>query len=327
LRRTEIEAFVMVNERERYEGEEEYHFSDEQIDFEEEDTEPVKPTPPPSPKDNLINKMSSLTSRRRALVAGIVFIVLIGVVYNMLTPSKPGVVSVAKELTAEPPHQVVAISSPPPQIQSSKEVASKPIAPVETKPIEAQGDTLPTMASTPVNAAPVSSATPEMSARPIITNQPPSGVVSEPQVKIIVDRLATLEQQNSAMLQLLQTEYAQKIADYETQGNVMRGKIDELTKRLNRMDAALNQMVDSKQALVPPPTATPKVETKIGYSVQAIIPGRAWLKSESGDTVTVAEGDILRNYGRISKIDPYDGIVEIDTGNKTITISYGMNVE
>jgi len=68
-------------------------------------------------------------------------------------------------------------------------------------------------------------------------------------------------------------------------------------------------------------------EPRIGYSVQAIIPGRAWLKSESGDTVTVAEGDILRNYGRITKIDPYDGIVEIDTGSKTIALSYGLDAE
>jgi hypothetical protein len=65
----------------------------------------------------------------------------------------------------------------------------------------------------------------------------------------------------------------------------------------------------------------------MNYSVQAIIPGRAWLKSDSGDTVTVAEGDMLRGYGRVTKIDPYDGIVNIDTGGKVVTLSYGMVAE
>ncbi len=69
------------------------------------------------------------------------------------------------------------------------------------------------------------------------------------------------------------------------------------------------------------------VEPKIAFTVQAIIPGRAWLKSDSGDTVTVAEGDALKGIGRITKIDPYDGIVQIDTGRKVVTLSYGVSTE
>ena len=74
-------------------------------------------------------------------------------------------------------------------------------------------------------------------------------------------------------------------------------------------------------------TVIKNAQPKIAYAVQAIIPGRAWLKSDAGDTVTVAEGDILKGFGRITKIDPYDGIVNIDTGNKVITLSYGVNGE
>jgi hypothetical protein len=150
-----------------------------------------------------------------------------------------------------------------------------------------------------------------------------------------MDRLASVEQQNAAMVNLLQTEYAQKISDYETQNTATRGKLEEVTKRLNRMESALNQITQLLQAGgrpslmmgAPPSEPAKMMEPKITYSVQAIIPGRAWLKSESGDTVTVAEGDLLRNYGRITKIDPYDGIVNIDTGTKVITLSYGMNAE
>ena len=163
------------------------------------------------------------------------------------------------------------------------------------------------------------------------------------QSKNMVDRLASLEQQNAAIMNLLQTEYAQKMSDYETQNTSSRGKMEELTKRINRMESLLVQLsqiiqngrqttmtgpLPSNMVMGSSATETTKVaEPKINYSVQAIIPGRAWLKSESGDTITVAEGDILRSYGRVTKIDPYDGIVNIDTGNKVITLSYGVSAD
>jgi hypothetical protein len=62
---------------------------------------------------------------------------------------------------------------------------------------------------------------------------------------------------------------------------------------------------------------------RIQYSVQAIIPGRAWLKSDNGETITVAEGDIIKGIGRVTRIDPYDGVVEINLGKRTVALSYG----
>ena len=115
----------------------------------------------------------------------------------------------------------------------------------------------------------------------------------------------------------------------------------EMTKRINRMEAGITQIskmlrgpanrsMDSLAPAAPEgsvvyaPPAARMSEPKMVYTVQAIIPGRAWLKSESGDTVTVAEGDVLKDYGRVVKIDPYDGVVNIDTGSKVITLSYGV---
>ena len=136
------------------------------------------------------------------------------------------------------------------------------------------------------------------------------------------------------MMNLLQTEYAQKIADNETLENATRGKMEEMTKRVNRMETNLAQMTELLKGMTKSQSVMEgasmsasearSVESKAIYTVQAIIPGRAWLKSESGDTVTVAEGDYLKNYGRVTKIDPYDGVVAIDTGKKVIMLSYGM---
>jgi chromosome segregation ATPase len=51
-----------------------------------------------------------------------------------------------------------------------------------------------------------------------------------------------------------------------------------------------------------------------GYSIHAIIPGRAWLKSSSGQIITVAEGDTVGDYGTVAVIDAANNIVRTSSG-------------
>ncbi len=50
------------------------------------------------------------------------------------------------------------------------------------------------------------------------------------------------------------------------------------------------------------------------YTVHAVVPGRAWLKSTTGQIVTVAEGDSIGNYGKILVIDAANGVVLTSSG-------------
>lgn len=50
------------------------------------------------------------------------------------------------------------------------------------------------------------------------------------------------------------------------------------------------------------------------YVVHAVIPGRAWLKSSSGQIITVTEGDLLGDYGKVAFIDPNSNIVRTSSG-------------
>lgn len=62
-----------------------------------------------------------------------------------------------------------------------------------------------------------------------------------------------------------------------------------------------------------------KIET---YFVQAVIPGRAWLKDSNGKIITVAIGDqVPGGYGRVTHINSRDGVV---TTNKGAQIEYGI---
>jgi len=142
---------------------------------------------------------------------------------------------------------------------------------------------------------------------------------------------------NQAMQQL-QVEYQQKLNDYSVQNKAILDQLQALASKVAAIENQMNQLTQNiarPNPLLGPssnaaPTAAPAPAAaaddsapRISYNVQAIIPGRAWLKSDNGETVTVAEGDVVRDLGRISKIDPYDGVVEINTGNKTVTLSYG----
>jgi hypothetical protein len=161
-----------------------------------------------------------------------------------------------------------------------------------------------------------------------------------------IDRLIALQDQNTKLVNQLQAESAQKIADYEAQNIAMQGKLQDMNMRMNSIEATLTRLGKLMQDIKggseggasramdmsegganQQMMARPIAAVKAAYAVQAIIPGRAWLKAENGETVTVAEGDIIKNYGRITKIDPYDGIVQIDAGGRIVTLSYGAGAE
>jgi hypothetical protein len=345
----------MVDEKDdRYEGqeEEEYHFSDDQTNY---DVDADIPKASTAGSGSLASKFAQ---KREIMLGTVALVVLVFFVYKMVMPEsapppfelaqdtssvkKPAATPHAAEKTTDkaadknavhPSMDALATLSQPTPAPSSAPTPVAPQVPTPTAPMVASQPSMPTLPAAPVETSPPA--------------------VDTSQVKKILDRVGAVEQQNSAVMNVLQTEYAQKLADYETQNTALRGKVTELTKRLNDIDTNLAQLTQlltgvankisssapaattatttetsaptaSSAALVVQQPPATKSEPKIAYIVQAIIPGRAWLKADTGDTVTVAEGDVLKDYGRITKIDPYDGIVEIDTGNKMITLSYGV---
>ena len=126
----------------------------------------------------------------------------------------------------------------------------------------------------------------------------------------------------------LQADYSQRLNDFATQSKAVQDQLQNLNARVVNMESQLNQLVQTLLHQNPPSSAPPAAtvstsDSKIPYYVQAIIPGRAWLKADNGETVTVAEGDVIKDLGRVTKIDPYDGVVEVNTGSKVVSLSYG----
>jgi intracellular multiplication protein IcmG len=147
------------------------------------------------------------------------------------------------------------------------------------------------------------------------------------------EKIAAVSANSERLVGQLQGQYTQQYNEFSNQTRAVQDQIQALTARVSVIESQLNQLIQALTkrnagASLNAPTRleqpqTQATEAKIAYNVQAIIPGRAWLKSDSGETLTVAEGDSIKGVGRVTKIDPYDGVVEINTGNKSVSLSYG----
>lgn len=270
----------------KYDGSEEseYHFSDDDASYEVE-TEAHKLTPEPQPKLSLGERLSQ---SRRGIIGVVVFLILVFIVYKMVIPA-----------TTVP---VTNIANAPATTAQQPSASQQPLVQPGSLANTQPGGVIPVQ-------APAQQAAPTYVAPPL-----PVGVSMETQQK----------------LDQLQTDYTQKLNELTAQNQALQGQVQGLTTRLSTMEAELNQLIkvltrQAAQGATADMTAAVQAQASAQsiYTVQAIIPGRAWLRSDTGETLTVAEGDMVPSVGRVTKIDPYNGVVVLNTGTKTISISYG----
>jgi len=295
--------------------EEEYHYTDEQPEYDlgGEKKAATKSVTAGSVFKNFGEK---ITQNRRIIFAIFAFLFLLLIVYRMIVP-------VSKNVGADDLTQGMT----PVSLSAKNQV----------KPVNTFSRTEEAKTKSPI----------------AVENQPTTGAVvmsGSELIKQLSEKVASLEQQNTAIMNLLQTQFMQKISDADAQRSQMRSQFRELESHVDAMESAFHQLtkiidggapnksasgqananaqtaVLSTNAVVAQaaPASLTSQQLTAGYSVQAIIPGRAWLKSDAGETLTVADGDVLKGVGRVSRIDPYDGVVAIDTGKKIITLTYGM---
>lgn len=107
--------------------------------------------------------------------------------------------------------------------------------------------------------------------------------------------------------------------------SAMDNRVLSLTETVDSLAQDLTNvkkiMVDEDIDLTSPNTLkmspkgrAPKINTNNDYTVHAIIPGRAWLKSADGQIITVTEGDKVGDYGTVAVIDAANGLVRTSSG-------------
>jgi intracellular multiplication protein IcmG len=147
------------------------------------------------------------------------------------------------------------------------------------------------------------------------------------------DQLTSTQKQLGQQIQNLQTQnkaLANQVEkqQFQSQTSMMglQETIQNLNKQLSQMSSNIGDLQTSyednmkKQAKAARYRATANqrrnkaIRLKKQYVVDAVIPGRAWLKGADGSTVTIAVGDKLQGYGTVRKINPYSGQVVTSYG-------------
>lgn len=141
-----------------------------------------------------------------------------------------------------------------------------------------------------------------------------------PQMEQVSQRLSSLEsntENNRSDINKLSsnvTEMQQTMAKIEQKINELSYNIKKMTETFAVQQAQIEEI---KLLTVRPVMKTQRIvkyAPKKKYYVQAIVLGRAWLKSSDGHTITVGEGSEIPGYGRVALIDPPEGEVTTSSG-------------
>lgn len=133
------------------------------------------------------------------------------------------------------------------------------------------------------------------------------------------------ENQEASNLQQSTAANQQQLDKLQSQITSLQDTIQKLQDSQNSLATIIGSMneqlkIISVGATAPTSKKTPirKVLTAIlpVYHLRAIIPGRAWLEDDQGQSISVAIGDRVMGYGIITQIDAGQGLIITDSGRR-----------
>jgi hypothetical protein len=125
-------------------------------------------------------------------------------------------------------------------------------------------------------------------------------------------RLATVDDINTRLTALEKNNNAETLPNEQLQ---------QLVKRIGQLEQNMNQL--RQQTRKAPTAAAPAASSanqqgtntgvSSGVSVEAVIPGRAWLRTRDGVLMVVEVGDEIPGVGKVTRIDAREGVVATTT--------------
>lgn len=139
--------------------------------------------------------------------------------------------------------------------------------------------------------------------------------------------IAALEQKSSSTREDIEKLSQQvdslrsTMGDLQTTIQNLTTSLQDISSQLQQQNAMIANQETLLKALQPPPKKLIIIKRRtihrriMDYYVEAIIPGRAWLKRSDGATLTVSAGSHIPGYqGVVSAVDPQTGEVILTTG-------------
>lgn len=90
--------------------------------------------------------------------------------------------------------------------------------------------------------------------------------------------------------------------------------VNTMSMKMEQQSQQITMLIAAREKPKPRPIVKRAVAPSMVYFIQAVIPGRAWLISTNGSTLTVREGTSVPGYGIIKLIDPNQGRVLTSSG-------------
>ena len=116
-------------------------------------------------------------------------------------------------------------------------------------------------------------------------------------------------QQNLQKITYILGNVKNKISNINFKISHLINNVDNLSLNIKRnIEEELTSVVYTQ------PNASKLFSSTSRYVLHAIIHGRAWLKSESGEIITITEGELLNDYGKIVEINPNNYFVRTSSG-------------
>ena len=154
----------------------------------------------------------------------------------------------------------------------------------------------------------------------------PTPTLSQPAVvasKTDVTAVATDDAKLTQVLEAIQQQNQMLTQQLTALSGRVVGLESTLTQSSQAVEGLSQQMVTLKKGetpAAPMPRLAQSVPTGPQYTVEAVVPQRAWLQAGDGSTITVMIGDDIPGLGAVVSIDPYSGNVTTASGT---VVKYG----
>lgn len=134
------------------------------------------------------------------------------------------------------------------------------------------------------------------------TNQEALRAMVEQQKEALADLHKSLAETTKNLSQLSGTESSNDQANIDFASTLRKiiEKQEEQEVAIKLLIARLNKPAEAKEPN--------------HYTLIAAIEGRAWIQNQDGRETTVAVGDAVKDYGKVTMIDPRNGMVETSSG-------------
>jgi intracellular multiplication protein IcmG len=142
-------------------------------------------------------------------------------------------------------------------------------------------------------------------------------------------RIKQLERKNQAISDNVES-LSQQVTGLQSNLEQISGQLTLLNNKLSQQAEHVSKSHVSAKKERAVPAEEDRVQqhrraySRLSYFVEAVIPGRAWLQSSTGRTITVTTGDEIYGYGRITAINPYNGEVKTSSGKN---FNYGSGAQ